>query len=67
MKQLKVGARVQILAVNAYRLKPQVATIQRFHTENGWREDNGWVYLDIGEARPLLFWPGEYEVIEDWM
>lgn len=65
MKELKVGDSVQILPDNAYSLKPQVAIIQSFHTENGWKERHGWLWLDVEEVGQLLFWPSEYQVIED--
>ena len=56
MKQLKVGDSVQILPTNGYTLKPQTATVQNFHTENGWKESHGWVWLEVKDSQPLLFW-----------
>lgn len=61
---LKVGDSVQILSKNVYRLAPQVATIQSFHTENGWKEHRGWVWLQVEGEGQLLFWPSEYEEIK---
>lgn len=64
MKTLKVGDCVQILTENSYSLKPQIATIQSFHTENGWKEHHGWLWLYVEGVGQLLFWPSEYEVLE---
>ena len=61
---LKVGDSVKILPDNSYILEPQLATIVSFHTENGWKESHGWVWLDVKDQGQLLFWPSEYEVIE---
>lgn len=62
---LKIGDTVNILPDNSYRLKPQTATIHTFHTENGWKEHHGWVWLEVKEQGQLLFWPSEYEVIDE--
>ena len=65
VKALKVGDTVNILPENGYCLDPQTATIQSFHTVNGWKEHHGWVWLEVKEQGQLLFWPSEYEAIEE--
>ena len=62
---MNVGDSVNILPNNGYRLDPQLATVVSFHTENGWKESHGWVWLEVKEQGQLLFWPSEYEVIEE--
>lgn len=63
MTNIKVGDNVQILSENGYRIEPQVATVQSFHTENGWKEHHGWVWLQVQDKGQLLFWPSEYAAI----
>ena len=65
MKNLKVGDSVQIRAENGYMLEPQIASVVSFHTENGWKESHGWVWLEVKEVGQLLFWPSEYKIIEE--
>jgi hypothetical protein len=60
---MNVGDSVKILPNNGYMLEPQLATIVSFHTENGWKESHGWVWLDVEKQGQLLFWPSEYEVL----
>ena len=62
---IKIGDTVNILPDNGYQIEPQTATVQSFHTENGWTEKHGWVWLEVKEQGQLLFWPSEYEVIEE--
>lgn len=61
---MKIGDNVKILPDNGYMLEPQAATIVSFHTENGWKEHHGWVWLQVEGEGQLLFWPSEYEEIK---
>lgn len=65
MSTLKVGDTVNILPENGYRIEPQTAIVHAFHTVNGWKEHHGWVWLEVKEQGQLLFWPSEYEAIEE--
>lgn len=64
MNTIKIGDTVNILPDNGYCIEPQTAIVHAFHTENGWKEHHGWVWLLVDDQQ-LLFWPSEYEVIEE--